>query len=329
VIGVLQSRLGLVSVGAAVPDRIVTNDEISQRVDTTDEWIAARTGIRERRVSGPDEYASDLAVRAAEIAIDRSGLAPAEIDLVMTATTSPDAYFPSVAALVADRVGAHSAAASDISAACSGFVYALVTAAAQIHAGLAEHALVIGSDTLSKLLDWDDRGTCILFGDGAGAAVLSASVLEANPFGVELGADGSRADDLFVRALRGGGVIEMNGREVFKFATRVMVDSVQRVLAACEISIDDVDWFIPHQANIRIIDHAVKRLGADPARVLTNLDRYGNTSAASIPLVLDEAWSDGRLRRGDKILMVGFGGGLTWGACLVQWAGAQGAQEGA
>jgi 3-oxoacyl-[acyl-carrier-protein] synthase-3 len=328
VIGVVPARFGLVAVGAAVPSRVVTNEELSRRVDTSDAWIVERTGIRERRVSGDDEFASDLAVRAAEIAIDRSGIPPAEIDLVLTATTSPDAYFPSVSALVADRVGAHSAAASDIAAACSGFVYALVTAAAQIQAGLAQNALVIGSDTLSKLLDWDDRTTCILFGDGAGAAVLSAAAATGRPFAAELGADGSRGDDLYVRALRGGGMIQMNGREVFRFATRAMVDSVQRVLEAAETSIDEVDWFIPHQANSRIIDHAVKRLEADPAKVLTNLERYGNTSAGSIPLVLDEAWSEGKLRRGDRILMVGFGGGLTWGACLMEWAGAAGPGQG-
>jgi 3-oxoacyl-[acyl-carrier-protein] synthase III len=321
VISVVPARFGLVAVGSAVPARVVTNEEISRRVDTSDAWIVERTGIRERRVSGDDEFASDLATRAAEIAIDRAGIAPAEIDLIMTATTSPDAYFPSVSAVVADRVGAHAAAASDIAAACSGFVYALVTAAAQIQAGLAQNALVIGSDTLSKLIDWDDRSTCILFGDGAGAAVLSAGAATGRPFALELGADGSRGDDLYVRALRGGGVIQMNGREVFRFATRAMVDSVQRVLAAAETSIDEVDWFIPHQANSRIIDHAVKRLEADPAKVLTNLERYGNTSAGSIPLVLDEAWSEGKLRPGDRILMVGFGGGLTWGACLMDWAG--------
>jgi 3-oxoacyl-[acyl-carrier-protein] synthase-3 len=322
VIAALRSRLGIVSVGAAVPERIVTNAEVAARVDTSDAWIVARTGIRERRVAAPDEFASDLGLRAAQIALDRSGLAPAQIDLIVTATSTPDAYFPSVASTVADRLGAHSAGAVDVSAACTGYVYALVMAAGQIEAGLAEHALVIGAETMSRIVDWDDRGTCILFGDGAGASVLSAGALAETPFGVELGADGSRGPDLIARAFKGSpGTIEMNGREVFKFATRVMVDSVQRVLEATGTAADDVDWFIPHQANIRIIDHAVKRLGIDPNRVLTNLDRFGNTSAASIPLCLDEAWSAGQLKRGDRILMVGFGGGLTWGACLTEWAG--------
>jgi 3-oxoacyl-[acyl-carrier-protein] synthase-3 len=196
-----------------------------------------------------------------------------------------------------------------------------MNAVTQIESGLAQHVLVVGSETLSKIVDWDDRGTCILFGDGAGACVLSAGALPETVFGVELGADGSRGDDLIVGALRGRNVIEMDGRAVFKFATRVMVDSVQRVLDVSGLTVDDVDWFVPHQANIRIIDHAAKRLGLDPARVLVNLERYGNTSAASIPICLEEAWADGRLKRGDRLLMVGFGGGLTWGSCLTEWAG--------
>jgi 3-oxoacyl-[acyl-carrier-protein] synthase-3 len=313
--------MGITGVGAAVPDRIVTNAELSRRVDTTHEWIVERTGIHERRIAAADEYTSDLATRAATIALDRAGVAPAAVDLVLVATSTPDAYFPSVAAVVADRIGAHAAAANDLSAACTGFVYALVSAATAIHSGLAQHVLVIGAETMSRILDWDDRGTCILFGDGAGAVVLSADAQPASDVGIELGSDGSRGDDLIVRAMRDRpNVIEMNGREVYKFATRVMVESVQRVLAATGEEPGDVDWLVPHQANVRIIDHAVKRLGLDPARVVGNLDRYGNTSAASIPICLDEAWADGRLQRGDRTLMVGFGGGLTWGSVLMNWA---------
>jgi 3-oxoacyl-[acyl-carrier-protein] synthase III len=321
VIGALRSTAGLVSIGAAVPERVVTNDELSSRIDTTDAWIRERTGIAERRVAAPDVWASDLGLAAAQQALDRSGLAPAEIDIVIAATCSPDAYFPSIAATIADGLGAHSAAANDISAACTGWVYALMNAVTQIESGLAQHVLVVGAETLSKIIDWDDRGTCILFGDGAGACVMSAGALPETVFGLELGADGSRGNDLVVGALRGTSRIEMDGAAVFRFATTVMVDSARRVLDVCGIGIDDVDWIVPHQANVRIIDNAVKRLGADPSRVLVNLERYGNTSAASIPLCLEEAWSDGRLKKGDRVLMVGFGGGLTWGSCLTEWAG--------
>jgi 3-oxoacyl-[acyl-carrier-protein] synthase-3 len=322
VIGALRSTAGIVSIGASVPERIVTNAELSARIDTSDAWIRERTGIAERRVAASDVWASDLGLAAAQQALDRSGLAPADIDIVIAATCSPDAYFPSIAATIADGLGAHSAAANDISAACTGWVYALMNAVTQIESGLAQHVLVVGAETLSKIVDWDDRGTCILFGDGAGACVVSAGALPETLFGLDLGADGSRGNDLIVGALRGRNVIEMDGGAVFRFATTVMVDSARRVLDVCGLRVDDVDWIVPHQANVRIIDNAVKRLGADPSRVLVNLERYGNTSAASIPLCLEEAWSDGRLKKGDRVLMVGFGGGLTWGSCLTEWAGA-------
>jgi 3-oxoacyl-[acyl-carrier-protein] synthase-3 len=322
VIGALRSTAGLVSIGSAVPERIVTNDELSQRLDTTDAWIRERTGIAERRVVAPGVWSSDLGIAAGRQALDRSGLAPADIDVVIVATASPDAYFPSTAAIVADALGCHSAAANDVSAACTGWIYALMNAVSQIQCGLAQHVLVVGSETLSKITDWDDRATCILFGDGAGACVMSAGALPETVFGLELGADGSRGNDLIVGALRGRSVIEMDGGAVFRFATTVMVDSARRVLDVCGLGVDDVDWIVPHQANVRIIDNAVKRLGADPARVLVNLERFGNTSAASIPICLAEAWGDGRLKKGDRVLMVGFGGGLTWGSCLTEWAGA-------
>ena len=319
-IGALRSTAGIVSVGKAVPARVVTNDELATRIDTSDAWIRERTGIAERRISGVDEFASDLGIAAAQQAIDRAGIAPAEIDFVVCATCSPDSYFPSVAATIADRVGAHAAGAVDVSAACTGWVYAVNHAVTQIQAGLAEHVLVVGSETLSKVLNWEDRSTCILFGDGAGACVISAGAVAETVLGIELGADGAHGNDLIVGALRGTKVIEMDGPAVFRFATSVMVESTRRILDACGMAIDDVDWIVPHQANIRIIDNAVKRLGADPDRVLMNLERYGNTSAASIPLCLEEAWSDGRLKKGDRVLMIGFGGGLTWGSCLTEWA---------
>ena len=321
-IGTMRTTAALVSVGSAVPERVVTNDEISQLVDTSDAWIVERTGIRERRVAADDEFVSDLGFRAAEQALDRSGLAPADIDLVLVATTSPDAYQPATAVVIADRLGAHSAGAYDLSAACSGFTYGLVQALGQVSTGLAQHALVVGADTLTKQVDWTDRSTCILFGDGAGAVVLSAGAAADHAVGVELGADGARASNLIVRALEPGArFLEMNGREVFKFAARVMEDSTTRVVEACGLELGDVDWIVPHQANSRIIDHAVKKLGLRRDRVLMNLDRYGNTSAASIPLCLDEAWLDGRLQRGHRLLMIGFGGGLTWGTSLMEWAG--------
>jgi 3-oxoacyl-[acyl-carrier-protein] synthase-3 len=324
VIAAFPTRLGIVASGSAVPERVLTNEELSHRVDTTDEWIVARTGIRERRVAADGDTTTDLALAAGRQALDRSGLAPADIDHVVVATCTPDSFFPATAALVADRLGAHSAAAFDVSAACTGFVYAFAQAAAQIQAGMAENVLVIGSEIFTRLLDWDDRATAILFGDGAGAVVLSGGAQTADGvFAVELGADGSRADELYVHAFVGDSRhVHMHGSEVFKFATRVLVESVERLLARSAVDIDDVTWFVPHQANIRIIDHAVKRLEIDPGRVLTNLERYGNTSAASIPLVLDEAWREGRVQPGDRLLMVGFGGGLTWGSCLTTFTGA-------
>jgi len=324
VIAAFPTRLGILASGSAVPERVLTNEELSHRVDTTDEWIRARTGIRERRVAARDETTTDLALAAGQQALDRSGLAPADIDHVVVAPCTPDPFFPATAALVADRLGAHSAAAFDVSAACTGFVYAFAQAAAQIQSGMAENVLVIGSEIFTRLLDWDDRATAILFGDGAGAVVLSAAAQASDGvFAVELGADGSRADELYVHAFVGDTRhVHMHGSEVFKFATRVLVESVERLLERSGVDIDDVTWFVPHQANIRIIDHAVKRLEIDPGRVLTNLERYGNTSAASIPLVLDEAWREGRVRPGDRLLMIGFGGGLTWGSCLTSWSGA-------
>jgi len=322
----------LVSVGSYVPERVVTNAELARIVDTTDEWIVTRTGIRERRFAAPDEAASDMALIAAEEIMAQAGVAPSELDFVIVPTSTPDHFFPSTAAILAERIGARGAAAYDLSAACAGFVYGLSQAAALVESGLAGHVLVVGSDQLGKMQDMTDRSTCILFGDAAGGALISAGDESTTGgfLGFEIGADGSGADLLTIPAggsrqpitaetPRAEACIQMNGREVFKFATRVMIDSPLRLLERLEMSIDEIDLLIAHQANSRIIEHAVKRLGIAPEKVFNNLERYGNTSAASIPLAMKEARDLGRMRPGDLLLLVGFGGGLTWGTTIVRY----------
>ncbi|HEX5246555.1 MAG TPA: beta-ketoacyl-ACP synthase III [Gaiellaceae bacterium] len=310
--------------GCKVPDRVVTNDELSQHVDTSDEWIMERTGIRERRIAAPEEALSDLALPAALAALEQAGLQGKDIDLIIVATVTPDMAFPSTAAIVADQLGAGDAAAYDLSAGCTGFMYALAQGYGMLAAGLAKRALVIGGDVLSKILDWSDRSTLVLFGDGAGAVVLEAAP-EQGFLGFELGADGGGGSSLW---LPGSGsrvfdhperFVKMNGREVFKFATRILVQSAEDLLAQCEVTIDDVDLYIPHQANVRIIEHATRKLGVPSERVVINVDRYGNTSSGSIPLALADALADGRLRPGQLVLMTGMGAGLTWGSALMRW----------
>jgi 3-oxoacyl-[acyl-carrier-protein] synthase III len=310
--------------GCKVPDRVVTNDELSQHVDTSDEWIMERTGIRERRIAAPEEALSDLALPAARAALEQAGLQGKDIDLIIVATVTPDMAFPSTAAIVADQLGAADAAAYDLSAGCTGFMYALAQGYGMLAAGLAKRALVIGGDVLSKILDWSDRSTLVLFGDGAGAVVLEAAP-EQGFLGFELGADGGGGSSLW---LPGSGsrvfdhperFVKMNGREVFKFATRILVQSAEDLLAQCEVTIDDVDLYIPHQANVRIIEHATRKLGVPSERVVINVDRYGNTSSGSIPLALADALADGRLRPGQLVLMTGMGAGLTWGSALMRW----------
>ena len=325
-------RARLAAVGAYAPERVVTNAEMETRVATTDDWIVSRTGIRERRFAAPEEAASDLAVVAAERVLASSGVAAADIDMVIVATATPDHAFPSTAAIVAHRLGAANAAAYDLSAACSGFVYGLAQASALVEAGIARMVLVVGAEVLSRVTDQTDRATCVIFADGAGAAlVTSADAATTTGFlGFELGADGSGADQLSIPA--GGsrlpladasspseGFIQMNGPEVFRFATRVMVDSTERLLAAAGLGIDDIDLVVAHQANSRIIDHAAERLGLPSERLFSNIERYGNTSSASIPLALTEARDSGRLDPGDLLLLVGFGGGLTWGSTIVRY----------
>jgi 3-oxoacyl-[acyl-carrier-protein] synthase-3 len=320
----------ITGLGCYVPERVLTNDELARMVDTSDEWIVERTGIRERRVAAPEEAMSDLAVPAAEQALEQAGIPPAEIDLIIVATVTADMAFPSTGALVADALGADDAAAYDLSAGCTGFMYALAQAYGMMGAGLSDRALVIGGDVLSKIVNWSDRSTCVLFGDGAGAVVLERN--SGRGFlGFELGADGGGGVHLNMPA--GGSrrpasaetiaqelhYAHMNGPEVYKFATRVLVSSAEKLLERCGVSIQDVDVYVPHQANVRIIEYAAKKLGISEDRVVVNVDRYGNTSSGSIPLALADAEADGRLRDGALVLMTGMGAGLTWGSALMEW----------
>ena len=325
-----NGRISITGIGAHAPARVMTNDELAGLVDTSDEWIVERTGIRERRVAGPEEALSDVSLPAAKAALEQAGLDPASVDLVIVATVTPDMYFPSTGAILADELGAKDAAAYDLSAGCTGFVYALVQAHGMVAGGLAKNALVIGGDVLSRIVDWEDRSTCVLFGDGAGAVVLER-VSEGGFLGFELGADGSGGPQLYIPA--GGSRMpaspetvatrqhfaKMNGREVFKFATRVLVDSAEKVLEECGVGVDEVDVYVPHQANVRIIDHARRKLGIPEERTVVNVDRYGNTSSGSIPLALGDAEADGRLAPGELVLMTGMGAGLTWGSALIEW----------
>jgi 3-oxoacyl-[acyl-carrier-protein] synthase-3 len=322
--------ISITGLGTHVPERVVTNDDLAKLVDTTDEWIVSRTGIRERRYAADDEALSDVALPAARAALEQAGVAAADIDLVIVATVTPDMPFPSTAALIADQLGASDAAAYDLAAGCTGFMYAIAQAFGMVESGLSRRALVIGADVLSKIMDFADRSTCVLFGDGAGAVVVEPTA-EAGFLGFELGADGGGGKDLYLPAggsrmpasaetvARRAHTVQMNGREVFKFATRVLVSSAQDVLAKCHLSLDDVDVYVPHQANVRIIDHAVAKLGIPKEKAIVNVDRYGNTSSASIPLALADAVADGRVHRGDTVLMTGMGAGLTWGSAVMRW----------
>ena len=319
--GVAVSITGL---GVKVPDRVVTNEDLRQYVDTSDDWIRERTGIRERRMASREEALSDIALPASRDALAQAGVEGKDIDLLIVATVTPDMMFPSTAAILADKLGAADAAAYDLSAGCTGFMYALAQAYGMLVGGLAKRALVVGGDLLSRILDWEDRSTLVLFGDGAGAVVMEA-VPEQGFLGFELGADGAGGQSLW---LPGSGsrifddpdrFVKMNGREVFKFATRILVKSAQDVMERCGVTIDDVDVYVPHQANMRIIDHATKKLGVPSEKVVINVDRYGNTSSGSIPLGLADAAQDGRLTPGKLVLMTGMGAGLTWGSALIRW----------
>ena len=325
-----NGAIGITGVGCYVPERVVTNDELSEMVETSDEWITERTGIKERRVADPDQAASDLALPAARDALEAARLDPADVDLVVVATVTPDMFFPSTGSLLASALGADDAAAYDLSAGCTGFMYALAQAYGALAGGLAQNAVVVGTETLSKIINWQDRSTCVLFGDGAGAVVLE-NVREGGFLGFELGSDGSMGERLTVPA--GGSrapataqtieqeqhFIRMDGPEVYRFATRVLVSSAEELLGECNAEVGDIDLYIPHQANKRIIDHAARNLGIPDEKIFVNLQRYGNTSSASIPLCLAEATDEGRLAPGMHVLMTGMGAGLTWGSAYIVW----------
>jgi 3-oxoacyl-[acyl-carrier-protein] synthase III len=316
--------ISVTGLGCYVPERVLTNDELATFIDTSDEWISSRTGIRERRVAAEHEAMSDLSLPAARTALEMAGVRGQDVDVIIVATVTPDMAFPATAALLADELGSVDAAAYDLSAGCTGFMYAIAQAYGILAGGLAERALVVGGDILTRILDWSDRSTLVLFGDGAGAVVLER--VESGGFlGFELGADGGGGKELLLPGSgsriseNGSHYLTMNGREVFKFATRVMVSSAEAVLEVCEQSVEDIDVYVPHQANVRIIDHAARKLGIPEEKVVVNVDRYGNTSSGSIPLALADAAADGRLKPGKLVLMTGMGAGLTWGSALIEW----------
>jgi 3-oxoacyl-[acyl-carrier-protein] synthase-3 len=323
--------VGIVGVGSYVPPKVLTNLDLEKMVDTSDEWIVTRTGIRERRIADPETASSDLAVLAAQPALERAGVAPSDLDLIVVATVSPDMPYPATACLVQDRLGANHAAAFDLEAGCTGFIYALVMASQTVATGAYRNVLVIGTEVLSKFLDWTDRATCVLLGDGAGAAVLQPTDPGRGLLSFVLGSVGGAGDALKIPA--GGSRLPaseetvrsrlhftvMQGQEVFKFAVKAIEDACRVSVERAGLALDDVSLVIPHQANIRIIEAASKRLGISMDRFVSNVDRYGNTGAASTPIALDEALQNGRVHRGDVIVLVGFGAGLTWGAATLRW----------
>jgi 3-oxoacyl-[acyl-carrier-protein] synthase-3 len=323
-------RIGITGIAANMPDRVLDNAEVAAPLGVTEDWIVTRTGIEERRIASADEAASDLAIPAACAALAQAGAEPASVDLVIVATATPDTFTPATAAVVASAIGATGAAAYDVSAASTGFVYALVQAYAAVAAGASRRALVVCSEVLSRITNWRDRDTCVLFGDGA-AAVVVEPVARGGLLGFELGSDGTAAGDLVVPA--GGSrlpatpqtvrqdlhALRMDGMKIFRLATRITSDSVSRVLTACSLSVADVDLYAPHQSNRRIIDYSAARLGVPPERVLVNVQRYGNTSSVSIPLVLADAAAEGRLRPGHTVLLSAVGAGLTWGSAVIGW----------
>ena len=317
--------------GSYVPPKVMTNEELAKTVDTSDGWIREMTGIQQRHIASPKESTALMAVHAAREAMETADVNPSDIELIIVATASPEYPFPATACLVQDALGADHAGAFDLEAGCSGFVYGMCSAAGMIRGGMFNTILIVGAETLSRLVDWNDRATCVLFGDGAGAVILRGSEQPGGVMASVLGSDGSGGELLMVP---GGGArnpagpetvtsgmhyIKMSGREVYRFATRVMASAARQVATQAGWSLDNIDLFIPHQANRRIIDSASKSLKIPPEKVFVNLEKYGNTSAASIPIALCEAMDTGRIKPGDKLLMVGFGAGLTWAACALEW----------
>lgn len=322
---------GIIATGSYLPSKILTNSELETMIETTDEWIITRTGIKERRIAAKDEATSDLATKAALKAMEAGNVKPEEIDLIIVATVTPDMVFPSTACLVQKNIGATKAAAFDLEAACTGFIYGTAMADQMVKTGFYKKVLVIGAETLSRIVDWSDRNTCVLFGDGAGAAIIGQVPEGSGILANYLGADGNGGE--FLKLPAGGSrlsttedtlksrlhYINMKGNDVYKFAVKIMGNAAEEVLKRADIDPGEIDLLIPHQANNRIVECAVKRLNLSMDKVIVNLQYYGNTSAASIPVALDEAVRTGRIKKDDIVLMVGFGGGLTWGSTVVKW----------
>ena len=314
--------------GAYLPERVLTNDELARTVDTSDEWIVQRTGIRQRHIAAEGEFTSHLGLKAAQAAIANAGIDVQSIDLIVLATSTPDNTFPATAVQIQNALGIHHGAAFDLQAVCTGFIFALATADNFLKAGAFKRALVIGAETFSRLLDWDDRGTCVLFGDGAGAIILEAQPMSGTSadrgvLTTHLRSDGAHKDKLFVD---GGpsttgtvGHLRMEGREVFRHAVGMITDVIVDAFAATGTTADDIDWLVPHQANKRIIDASAKKLNIAPEKVVLTVDRHGNTSAASIPLAIAVAADDGRIKKGDLVMLEAMGGGFTWGSALLRW----------
>ena len=313
----------IVGTGSYLPAKVVTNDDLAARMDTSDEWIRTRTGIRQRHIAEPSQTSSDLGVEASRAALAAARVSPQEIDLIIVATATPDYIFPSTACLMQAKLGVAGCAAFDIQAVCSGFVYGLAIADKLIRSGQHRCALVVGTEVYSRILDWNDRGTAVLFGDGAGAVVLKADT-RPGILGSVLHADGSHANILSVPGNVCGGKIvgspfvQMDGQAVFKFAVKVLDEVARETLSQCGLTVEDIDWLIPHQANVRILEATAKKLGLDRSRLVVTVDRHANTSAASVPLALDLAIRDGRIKPGHKVMLQGVGGGFTWGAALVE-----------
>lgn len=325
-----KKKVGIIGLGSYLPERVLTNKELEKMVDTTDEWITTRTGIKERRIARPDEATSDLATEAAKRALKDANLKAEDLDLIIVATITPDMFFPATACLVQEKIGARQVPAFDISVACSGFIYGLAIANSFISSGVYKHALVIAAEKLSAITDWSDRNTCVLFGDGAGAAVLGP-VEKGGILSVYLGANGKVGD--LIKLPAGGSripatkksvedklhFIKMNGAELFKHAVKIMADAALEATKPLGLKADDISLVIPHQANIRILNAVAKRMGLTPDKIYLNIEKYGNMSAASSAVALAEAVKEGRIKRGQKMLLDAFGGGLTWGAIVIEW----------